>query len=198
MRRALASVHTFFVIPVHESPDRVEQYVATVDAAVAAGVERIVYSSFVGAAPDATFTFARDYWHTEEHIRKSGLDFTFLRTSTWTFSPGSWAPTASSAPLPVIDGAPRWHVPMWRMCGLRAAGSRPQRRDLQRFRTGQPLDAPGRGGLLAGRGAQHRLPRVDDRWGIRGSRSLRCARIGSRRMAHLARGRGKRRDGCGE
>ena len=117
MRQALASVHTFFVIPVHESPDRVEQYVATVDAAVAAGVERIVYSSFVGAAPDATFTFARDYWHTEEHIRKSGLDFTFLRTSTWTFSPGSWAPTASSAPLPVIDGSPRWHVTMW-LAGL--------------------------------------------------------------------------------
>jgi len=40
------------MIPVHESPDRVEQYVATVDAAVAAGVERIVYSSFVGAALD--------------------------------------------------------------------------------------------------------------------------------------------------
>ena len=52
MRRTLASVHTFFMIPVHESPDRVEQYVATVDAAVAAGVERIVYSSFVGVAPD--------------------------------------------------------------------------------------------------------------------------------------------------
>ena len=79
MHQALASVHTFFVIPVHESPDRVERHVATVDAAVAAGVARIVYSSFVGAAPDATFTFARDHWHTEEHIRKSGLDFTFLR-----------------------------------------------------------------------------------------------------------------------
>jgi uncharacterized protein YbjT (DUF2867 family) len=54
-----------------------------VDAAVAAGVKRIVYSSFVGAAPDATFTFARDHWHTEEHIRSTGLDFTFLRGNVY-------------------------------------------------------------------------------------------------------------------
>jgi len=79
MRRALARVHTFFMIPVHEAPDRVRQHVTAVDAAIAAGVKRIVYSSFVGAAPDATFTFARDHWHAEEHIRDSGLEFTFLR-----------------------------------------------------------------------------------------------------------------------
>jgi uncharacterized protein YbjT (DUF2867 family) len=83
MRRALAGVHTFFMIPVHEAPDRVQQHVTAVDAAVEAGVKRIVYSSFVGAAPDATFTFARDHWHTEEHIRNTGLDFTFLRGNVY-------------------------------------------------------------------------------------------------------------------
>ena len=83
MRRALTGVHTFFMIPVHEAPDRVQQHVTAADAAVEAGVERIVYSSFVGAAPDATFTFARDHWHTEEHIRNTGLDFTFLRGNVY-------------------------------------------------------------------------------------------------------------------
>jgi len=83
MRRALDGVHTFFMIPVHEVPDRVEQHLAAVNAAVEAGVEQIVYSSFVGAAPDATFTFARDHWHTEEHIRNTGLDFTFLRGNAY-------------------------------------------------------------------------------------------------------------------
>ena len=83
MRRALAGAHTFFMIPVHEAPDRVQRQVTAVDAAVAAGVERIVYSSFVGAAPDATFTFARDHWHTEEHIRSTGLDFAFLRGNVY-------------------------------------------------------------------------------------------------------------------
>ena len=83
MRRALAGVRTFFMIPVHEAPDRVQRHVTAVDAAVAAGVERIVYSSFVGAAPGATFTFARDHWHTEEHIRSTGLDFAFLRGNVY-------------------------------------------------------------------------------------------------------------------
>jgi uncharacterized protein YbjT (DUF2867 family) len=83
MRRALAGVHTFFMIPVHEAPDRVRRHATAVDAAVEAGVERIVYSSFVGAAPGATFTFARDHWHTEEHIRNTGLDFAFLRGNVY-------------------------------------------------------------------------------------------------------------------
>ncbi len=83
MRRALAGAHTFFMIPVHEAPDRVQQHATAVDAAVEAGVGRIVYSSFVGAAPDATFTFARDHWHTEEHIRSTGLDFAFLRGNVY-------------------------------------------------------------------------------------------------------------------
>jgi uncharacterized protein YbjT (DUF2867 family) len=54
-----------------------------VDAAVAAGVERLVYTSFLGAAPDAVFTLARDHWATEEHIRAGGLEFTFLRDSLY-------------------------------------------------------------------------------------------------------------------
>jgi NAD(P)H dehydrogenase (quinone) len=83
MRRALGGVHTFFMIPVHEAPDRVQQHVTAVDAAVATGVKRIVYSSFVGASRAATFTFARDHWHTEEHIRNSGLDFSFLRGNVY-------------------------------------------------------------------------------------------------------------------
>jgi uncharacterized protein YbjT (DUF2867 family) len=54
-----------------------------VDAAIAAGVARIVYLSFVGAARDATFTFARDHFLTEEHIRSSGIDFTFSRQNLY-------------------------------------------------------------------------------------------------------------------
>jgi NAD(P)H dehydrogenase (quinone) len=57
--------------------------VAGVDAAVAAGVRRIVYSSFLAAAPDATFTFARHHYATEQHIRSTGVAFTFLRGSAF-------------------------------------------------------------------------------------------------------------------
>ncbi|MFF2534060.1 NAD(P)H-binding protein [Streptomyces cyaneofuscatus] len=79
MRRALDGAHTLFLVSAHESPYRVREHITAVDAAVAVGVERIVYVSFQGAAPDATFTFARDHWHTEAHIRTADVRHTFLR-----------------------------------------------------------------------------------------------------------------------
>ncbi|AHI02139.1 SDR family oxidoreductase [Kutzneria viridogrisea] len=81
MRRAFEGAGTALLVSAHEAADRVREHITAVDAAVAAGVERIVYISFQGAAPEATFTFARDHWHTEQHLRASGLRFTFLRDS---------------------------------------------------------------------------------------------------------------------
>ena len=42
-------------------------------------MQHLVYTSFFGAAPDAVFTLARDHFATEEHIRASGMGWTFLR-----------------------------------------------------------------------------------------------------------------------
>ncbi|MET9799673.1 SDR family oxidoreductase [Streptomyces sp. NPDC006368] len=81
MRRALDGAGTLFLISAHESPDRIQEHRTAVDAAVAVGVGRIVYVSFLGAAPQATFTFARDHWHTERYIEASGAAHTFLRNS---------------------------------------------------------------------------------------------------------------------
>jgi uncharacterized protein YbjT (DUF2867 family) len=83
LQRAMAGIQTLFLIPVKEQPERVRLHQSTVDAALAAGVERIVYSSFLGAAPDATFTLARDHYATEEYIRSTGVAFTFLRGSAY-------------------------------------------------------------------------------------------------------------------
>jgi uncharacterized protein YbjT (DUF2867 family) len=79
VRAALEGVETVLMVSASETPDRVDQHRAFVDAAVAAGVGHLVYVSFYGAAPDATFTLARDHWATEEHIRARGLGHTFLR-----------------------------------------------------------------------------------------------------------------------
>ena len=83
LRRALQGAGTVLMVSASETPDRVDRHRVFVDAAVAAGVRHIVYTSFVGAAPDAVFTLARDHWATEEHIRASGLEFTFLRDSLY-------------------------------------------------------------------------------------------------------------------
>ncbi|MDI1462471.1 SDR family oxidoreductase [Catellatospora sp. KI3] len=80
---ALAGVDTVFMVSGAESARRVEEHRTFIDAAVAAGVRRLVYTSFYGAAPDATFTLARDHWHTEEHLKASGLAWTVLRDNLY-------------------------------------------------------------------------------------------------------------------
>ena len=81
MRRALDGARTLFLVSGRESADRLAEHRSAVDAAVAAGVERVVYLSFLGAAPECTFTFGRDHWHTEQHLDASGLRTTSLRDS---------------------------------------------------------------------------------------------------------------------
>ncbi|MDD7937726.1 SDR family oxidoreductase [Actinomycetospora lutea] len=76
---ALEGADTVLMVSGSETPDRVEQHRTFIDAAAAAGVHRLVYVSFVGASPDATFTLARDHFATEEHLRASGLAAVVLR-----------------------------------------------------------------------------------------------------------------------
>jgi uncharacterized protein YbjT (DUF2867 family) len=83
VRRALDGIGTLFFVSAAEAADRLEQHRTVVDAAVAASVARIVYLSFLNAAPQATFTLARQHWATEEHIRASGVRCTFLRDSLY-------------------------------------------------------------------------------------------------------------------
>ena len=83
MRAASVGVTTLFLVSGREHAERLRQHKTAVDAAVDAGVERIVYLSFLGAAPDATFTLARQHHATEEHIRGKGVAFTFLRSSLY-------------------------------------------------------------------------------------------------------------------
>ncbi len=62
-----------------ENEHRREEHLAFVDAAAAAGVSHVVYTSFLGASPTATFTLARDHAATERHLEASGMAWTFLR-----------------------------------------------------------------------------------------------------------------------
>jgi NAD(P)H dehydrogenase (quinone) len=83
LRRAFEGMGTLFMVSASEDPDRMRLHTNVVRAAEDAGVGRVVYTSFYGAAPDCTFTFGRDHWHTEELIRGSGLRHTFLRDNLY-------------------------------------------------------------------------------------------------------------------
>ena len=49
LQAALTGVDTLYLVSAAEAENRLEQHFAAVDAAVAAGVQRIVYTSFLGA-----------------------------------------------------------------------------------------------------------------------------------------------------
>ena len=97
VRESLDGIDVLLMVSAAEDVDRRAQHLAFVDAAAAAGVRHVVYTSFQGAAPDCTFTLGRDHWATEEAIRASGMAFTFLRDSFY----------ADFLPLMATDGAIR-------------------------------------------------------------------------------------------
>jgi NAD(P)H dehydrogenase (quinone) len=76
---ALRGVDTLFMVSAAEAVDRRDQHRTFIRAAADAGVGHIVYTSFAGAAPDATFTLGRDHWDAEQAIRETGMTHTFLR-----------------------------------------------------------------------------------------------------------------------
>jgi NAD(P)H dehydrogenase (quinone) len=81
--RALAGVEILFMVSGAEAVDRLDQHRTFVDAAAAAGVRHIVYTSFVNASPTSTFTLARDHYATEEYIKANGMTHTFLRDNIY-------------------------------------------------------------------------------------------------------------------
>lgn len=82
-RASLEGVSTVYLVSAAEAEDRLQQHLHAVDAAVAAGVQRIVYTSFLGATEDAVFTLVRQHAATEDRIRASGVRHTFLRHSMY-------------------------------------------------------------------------------------------------------------------
>lgn len=83
MAAALDGARTMLLVSAGESPDRQQLHEVPVRAARAAGIERVVYTSFLGAAPAASFPYARDHAHTEVAIRDAGLALTALRDSLY-------------------------------------------------------------------------------------------------------------------
>lgn len=80
-RAALEGIDVVLMVSAHESWDRLEQHLSFIEAAREAGVKHIVYTSFLSAAPDAVFTYARTHWATEQALAASGMGWTFLQDS---------------------------------------------------------------------------------------------------------------------
>jgi NAD(P)H dehydrogenase (quinone) len=64
-------------------PRRQRQHRAAIEAAVAAGVKHIVYTSSAGIHPKSPSLAVADHYVTEELLRRCGVAFTFLRDSQY-------------------------------------------------------------------------------------------------------------------
>jgi uncharacterized protein YbjT (DUF2867 family) len=76
---ALTGVDVLLMVSASESADRRGEHRSFIAAAARAGVRHVVYTSFSGAAEDATFTLGRDHADAEAAVRSSGMTHTFLR-----------------------------------------------------------------------------------------------------------------------
>ncbi|NAZ86144.1 NAD(P)H-binding protein, partial [Kineococcus indalonis] len=81
VRHALDGVDVLLLVSASEDAHRVALHRSVVEAAADAGVRRVVYTSFLGAAPGCTFTFGRDHAATEDLLAAAGLEATVLRNS---------------------------------------------------------------------------------------------------------------------
>jgi uncharacterized protein YbjT (DUF2867 family) len=107
LRAALEGARTVFLVSAHESAHRMALHRSVVETIARAGLQRVVYTSFLGAAPQASFTFAREHAHTERAIRDAGLELTALRDGLY----GEYAPLLAQEGVlrgPAADGRVAW------------------------------------------------------------------------------------------
>jgi len=84
LRGAFAGGSKMLLISTARVGTRVGQHKNAIDAAVAAGVRQIAYTSVLGAArPDNPAIVKLDHRATEEHLERSGVAWTFLRDSQY-------------------------------------------------------------------------------------------------------------------
>jgi uncharacterized protein YbjT (DUF2867 family) len=76
---ALRSVDALLMVSASESRTRRAEHRTFIRAAAEAGVGHLVYTSLVGASPDAAFTLGRDHHDAEQAIVETGIAHTVLR-----------------------------------------------------------------------------------------------------------------------
>lgn len=91
MRRALDGASTLVLISGHPTGRRLEEHATAVEAALAVGVERVLYVSLLGAGPVATYRNARDHWLTEQFIAGTGVRHTIFRAGFYGVTPAALA-----------------------------------------------------------------------------------------------------------
>ncbi len=84
---AFEGADRLLLISLHELGHRVTQHKNAIDAAKAAGVRHIVYTSYIMVDPACPSTVVPDHLRTHELLDDSGLDITYLRNGLYAGTP---------------------------------------------------------------------------------------------------------------
>ena len=95
-----------FMVSMHEPPERrIPLHQAFLDVAIERRVGRIVYLSFLGADPEASFLHARSHGATERMLAQSGIPFTAVRNGMYADEIATWFDADGRITGPGGDGA---------------------------------------------------------------------------------------------
>jgi NAD(P)H dehydrogenase (quinone) len=81
LQQAFQGVNTLVFISSGSIEDRVKQHLNVIDAAKAAGVKHIIYTSILKSSESLKFLPAIDHFHTENALKQSGIAYTFFRNT---------------------------------------------------------------------------------------------------------------------
>src|SRR5690606_1326641 len=84
---AFEGADRLLLVSLHQLGHRVTQHRNTIDAAVAAGVRHVVYTSYIMVHPDCPSTVVPDHLRTHELQDASGLEVTYLRIGLFAETP---------------------------------------------------------------------------------------------------------------
>ena len=94
-----------FMVSMHEPPERrIALHRGFIDVAARRRVAHVVYLSFVGAGPDASFVHARSHGATESMLADSGLSFAAVRNGMYADEIASWFDPGGRITGPGGDG----------------------------------------------------------------------------------------------
>jgi len=103
LREAFAGADKLLLISTLDVGDRRRrQHKSAISAAIAGGVGHVVYTSSVGIHPHSPAFVIEDHLFTEEALRRSGLDFTFMRDA-------QYAEVITTMIAPGAIAAGEWH-----------------------------------------------------------------------------------------
>jgi uncharacterized protein YbjT (DUF2867 family) len=106
LAEALEPGDRVFMVSMHEPPERrLPLHRAFLDVAIERRVERIVYLSFLGADPGASFLHARSHGATEQMLAESGIPFTAVRNGMYADEIATWFDADGRVTGPGGDGA---------------------------------------------------------------------------------------------